>query len=191
MKVRHLQQFRFLPGLLRTLQSPARVVVGFHGGERAAGEYLIRAGDAHAWVEAEIDGYVLRLDATPPHFCHISAPLVTLFISGDAAGKVERLQPVQAIAYVKDILAPVEEMQGFEAYVVGEPIITRWVGNPYTQGAYSACLPGGKRSWPVAQGNIMLCGDMFDPNYFSSLAGAYRSGLAAARLFDESERLLK
>ncbi len=52
--------------LLRTRQIPARVVVGFHGGERAAGEYLIRAGDAHAWVEAEIDGYVLRLDATPP-----------------------------------------------------------------------------------------------------------------------------
>jgi len=52
--------------LLRARQIPARVVVGFHGGERAAGEYLIRAGDAHAWVEAEVDGHVLRLDATPP-----------------------------------------------------------------------------------------------------------------------------
>lgn len=52
--------------LLRTRQIPARVVVGFHGGERAAGEYLVRAGDAHAWVEAEVDGHVLRLDATPP-----------------------------------------------------------------------------------------------------------------------------
>ncbi|HUM09491.1 MAG TPA: transglutaminaseTgpA domain-containing protein [Myxococcaceae bacterium] len=52
--------------LLRSRQIPARVVVGFHGGERAAGEYLIRAGDAHAWVEAEVDGHVLRLDATPP-----------------------------------------------------------------------------------------------------------------------------
>ena len=52
--------------LLRTRQIPSRVVVGFHGGERAAGEYLVRAGDAHAWVEAEVDGHVLRLDATPP-----------------------------------------------------------------------------------------------------------------------------
>ena len=52
--------------LLRARQIPARVVVGFHGGERAAGEYLVRAGDAHAWVEAEVDGRVLRLDATPP-----------------------------------------------------------------------------------------------------------------------------
>jgi len=52
--------------LLRAKQIPARVVVGFHGGERAAGEYLVRAGDAHAWVEAEVDGHTLRLDATPP-----------------------------------------------------------------------------------------------------------------------------
>ena len=52
--------------LLRARQIPARVVVGFHGGERAAGEYLVRAGDAHAWVEADVDGYALRLDATPP-----------------------------------------------------------------------------------------------------------------------------
>lgn len=52
--------------LLRTRKIPARVVVGFHGGERAAGAYLVRAGDAHAWVEAEVDGQVLRLDATPP-----------------------------------------------------------------------------------------------------------------------------
>jgi len=52
--------------LLRAKQIPARVVVGFHGGERAAGEYLVRAGDGHAWVEAEVDGHTLRLDATPP-----------------------------------------------------------------------------------------------------------------------------
>jgi len=52
--------------LLRARGIPARVVVGFHGGERAAGEYLVRAGDAHAWVEAEVEGHVLRLDATPP-----------------------------------------------------------------------------------------------------------------------------
>ena len=52
--------------LLRAQGIPSRVVVGFYGGERAAGEYLVRAGDAHAWVEAVVDGQVLRLDATPP-----------------------------------------------------------------------------------------------------------------------------
>jgi transglutaminase-like putative cysteine protease len=52
--------------LLRTLGIPTRVVTGFFGGERTAGEYVVRAGDAHAWVEADVGGSVLRLDATPP-----------------------------------------------------------------------------------------------------------------------------
>jgi protein-glutamine gamma-glutamyltransferase len=52
--------------LLRTLGIPTRVVTGFYGGERIANEYAVRAGDAHAWVEADVPGGTLRLDATPP-----------------------------------------------------------------------------------------------------------------------------
>jgi transglutaminase-like putative cysteine protease len=52
--------------LLRTLGIPSRVVTGFYGGERAADQYVVRAGDAHAWVEADVPGGALRLDATPP-----------------------------------------------------------------------------------------------------------------------------
>jgi len=52
--------------LLRTLGIPTRVVTGFYGGERIANEYAVRAGDAHAWVEADVPGRTLRLDATPP-----------------------------------------------------------------------------------------------------------------------------
>jgi len=74
--------------LLRTRQIPARVVVGFHGGERAAGEYLVRAGDAHAWVEAAVDDYVLRLDATPPQ--HRSA--AGIGIAGWLLARWEALQ---------------------------------------------------------------------------------------------------
>jgi protein-glutamine gamma-glutamyltransferase len=51
--------------LLRTLGIPTRVVTGFYGGERTANEYIVRAGDAHAWVEADVPGGTLRLDATP------------------------------------------------------------------------------------------------------------------------------
>jgi protein-glutamine gamma-glutamyltransferase len=51
--------------LLRTLGIPSRVITGFFGGERTANEYVVRAGDAHAWVEADVPGGVLRLDATP------------------------------------------------------------------------------------------------------------------------------
>jgi transglutaminase-like putative cysteine protease len=44
--------------LLRTLGIPARLVNGFHGGEfnDVSGEYIIRAREAHSWVEAYIAG---------------------------------------------------------------------------------------------------------------------------------------
>src|SRR5262249_55589984 len=52
--------------LLRARGIPSRVVVGFNGGERAAGEDLVRGRDAHPPVGADIQGSVVRLDATPP-----------------------------------------------------------------------------------------------------------------------------
>ncbi|MEW5738848.1 MAG: DUF3488 and transglutaminase-like domain-containing protein, partial [Myxococcota bacterium] len=52
--------------LLRTRGIPARVVGGFFGGERIVDRYVVRAGDAHAWVEAHVEGRGwVTLDATP------------------------------------------------------------------------------------------------------------------------------
>ena len=54
--------------LLRSEGIPARVVTGFYGGEwnRFGGYLIVRQGDAHAWVEAWIDGQGwVTLDATP------------------------------------------------------------------------------------------------------------------------------
>ncbi len=54
--------------LLRAAGVPSRVAVGYLGGEwNPMGRYLIvRQSDAHAWVEAWIDGRWTTLDATPP-----------------------------------------------------------------------------------------------------------------------------
>ena len=54
--------------LVRCLNVPARLVSGFHGGEwNDLGEwYLVRQSDAHAWVEAYIEGEGwTRFDPTP------------------------------------------------------------------------------------------------------------------------------
>lgn len=54
--------------LLRAGGIPSRVAAGYLGGEwNALGQYLIvRQSDAHAWVEAWIDGRWVTMDATPP-----------------------------------------------------------------------------------------------------------------------------
>ncbi|MGH9717929.1 MAG: transglutaminase TgpA family protein [Candidatus Acidiferrales bacterium] len=54
--------------MLRTLGIPARYVTGFAPGEYnpVAGDYIIRASDAHAWVEVYFPGYGwLTFDPTP------------------------------------------------------------------------------------------------------------------------------
>jgi transglutaminase-like putative cysteine protease len=53
--------------MLRSQGFAARVTAGFFGGERIADAYVVRAGDAHAWVQVfePATGWVL-LDATPP-----------------------------------------------------------------------------------------------------------------------------
>ncbi len=54
--------------LLRGAGIPSRVAAGYLGGEwNGIGKYLIvRQSDAHAWVEAWIDGRWVTIDATPP-----------------------------------------------------------------------------------------------------------------------------
>lgn len=54
--------------MLRTLGIPARVINGFRGGEYndLTGSYIVRARDAHSWVEAHFPGYGwYTFDPTP------------------------------------------------------------------------------------------------------------------------------
>lgn len=53
--------------MLRSLGIAARIVNGFHGGERNeyGGYVIVRQSDAHSWVEALIDGMWTRFDPTP------------------------------------------------------------------------------------------------------------------------------
>jgi monoamine oxidase len=128
---------------------------------------------------------MVLLDGTPPHFCHmrsVGRPLISLFIAGPVAERVEHFSGEEAIRYMKQALSPVKELHGFEREVKGAPIVTRWCTSRYTQGSYSVCLPGGTRSLPREEGQVIFCGDTFDMEYPASLAGAARSGTAAGRM---------
>jgi len=66
-RVGHCEQFATaLTVMLRALGIPARLATGFFGGERVGNQYVIRAGDAHAWTHLILpDGRLISLDATP------------------------------------------------------------------------------------------------------------------------------
>jgi hypothetical protein len=54
--------------MLRSLHIPSRIVTGFHGGEfnDLTGQYVVRASDAHSWVEAYFPGTGwISFDPTP------------------------------------------------------------------------------------------------------------------------------
>jgi hypothetical protein len=54
--------------MLRSLRIPSRLVNGFHGGEfnDLTSQYVVRASDAHSWVEAYFPGYGwVSFDPTP------------------------------------------------------------------------------------------------------------------------------
>jgi transglutaminase-like putative cysteine protease len=62
----HCEDFATALALMLRIEGvPSRVTTGFVGGERVRDRYVVRAGDAHAWTEAFIDGRWRRLDATP------------------------------------------------------------------------------------------------------------------------------
>nr|MCU0698474.1 transglutaminase domain-containing protein [Myxococcaceae bacterium] len=65
-KAGHCEDFATaLAVMLRLEGIPSRVTTGFVGGQRVGNRYHVRAGDAHAWTEAFIDGAWRRFDATP------------------------------------------------------------------------------------------------------------------------------
>jgi protein-glutamine gamma-glutamyltransferase len=73
--------------MLRTLRIPARVVNGFRGGEfnDITSQYLIRASDAHSWVEAYFPGYGwMSFDPTPAAPPEISTGWRRFYLYADA-----------------------------------------------------------------------------------------------------------
>jgi transglutaminase-like putative cysteine protease/uncharacterized membrane protein YuzA (DUF378 family) len=67
-KAGHCEHFATaLTVMLRTQGFSARLSTGFFGGERSNEDYILRAGDAHAWTHVLVpDRGFVTLDATPP-----------------------------------------------------------------------------------------------------------------------------
>ena len=96
----HCEQFATaLTIMLRTQGIPARVAAGFFGGQRVGDRYALRAGDAHAWVEAWLGetGWI-TLDATPETGRGSQPPKLWAIVT-DAFERLEELWRQKVLDY--------------------------------------------------------------------------------------------
>jgi monoamine oxidase len=106
-----------------------------------------------------------------------------IIAGGDLARQLERNRTESAIT---DLLARLEvSFPGCTAEFDGRISESRWLTNPFIQGAYSGALPGAvpartALSRPV-DGQIWFAGEALAPlGAHSSMHGAYRTGVSAA-----------
>jgi monoamine oxidase len=123
------------------------------------------------------------LDGEPSAFCHVNSNgqnTLALLVGGDAAAKLEKMSPDDALKLIHDKLAPAQELEGYESHIMGQPFLTNWMENPLTLGSYSARKMGGERKIGIQEGSLLFAGEAFHPTVSGTLAGAYLSGQHAA-----------
>jgi protein-glutamine gamma-glutamyltransferase len=77
--------------LLRSLGVPARIATGFSGGELASGHRLLRAANAHAWVEVYLPGIGWApSDPTPPSASTVGQSALMIFFRRLLADRSQR-----------------------------------------------------------------------------------------------------
>jgi len=72
------------------------------------------------------------------------------------------------------------------AAALGRATVTRWAEDPLFRGAYSHAVPGGRAARatlarPLAEGRLRFAGEACHPRFAATVAGAWLSGIAAAR----------
>lgn len=72
------------------------------------------------------------------------------------------------------------------AAALGPAVVTRWGEDPLFRGAYSHAVPGGQAArrvlaTPLADGRLCFAGEACHPRFAATVAGAWESGIAAAR----------
>mgnify|MGYP003386355757 CR=1 FL=1 len=144
------------------------------------------------------DTFMSVLDRDPMFMCHANTggkPTLTLFLGGEAATRYENMHTRELDLHTRNYLDRIPELKGYSGYLNGWPHVTPWANNQFTQGAYSAALPGTKRSDPITVGNVTIGGEAFvaDPNKSPSMMmGAWHSGkMMAGQLLNDLKLTLQ
>ena len=122
-KAGHCEHFATaLTLMLRTQGFEARLATGFFGGERVGDEYIVRAGDAHAWTHVLVPGRgFVTVDATPPAFRANQSPqllesLISIYeaIEGRGARRVVDYSFRDQMNFMRDLTRPPKQPEGQE-----------------------------------------------------------------------------
>ena len=108
--------------------------------------------------------------------------MVEGFFGGACAGVLEREGPAGFVAFALDELAG---LFGTEIRQHLVPLVTTaWRADPWALGAYSHALPGhadDRARWAApVDGRLFFAGEACSRHDFSTVHGAYRTGLEAA-----------
>ncbi len=113
------------------------------------------------------------------------APVMLAFIGGSLAWELSRAGKQATEAHARAEFARVFGAEA--AAALGPPIITDWGEDPHFLGSYSHAIPGGQAARrvlgePLADGRLIFAGEACHPRFAATVAGAWLSGKAAARL---------
>ena len=110
-------------------------------------------------------------------------PLMIAFCGGARAWEIAG-DPRRAEAEARDEAARVFGARA--AAALGPAIVTRWAEDPLFRGAYSHAIPGAQSARttlarPLTDGRLHFAGEACHPRFAATVAGAWLSGIEAAR----------
>ncbi len=123
-------------------------------------------------------------------FLRRSPPTVIANLSGSHCLALCKLPPERAVGAAMKLLSKVVGERALQSRKLVRTRVTQWTKSPWTGGSYSAALPGrafAREQLAIAVGPLFFAGEATSVAHFSTVHGAYLSGLRAA---EEASRYL-
>jgi monoamine oxidase len=171
------ERLRFSPGLPGKAEAAAGLPLGL------ADKVFLQLAEPEALpVEGHLFGHIDRTETASYHLRPFGRPYIEVFLGGRCARGLEGEGQGALAAFA---LTELGELMGSDfrrgLSVLGE---THWAHDPWALGSYSHALPGHAGDRPVlaapVEDRIFFAGEATHPTWYSTVHGAWESGLRAA-----------
>jgi monoamine oxidase len=109
------------------------------------------------------------------------------WIGGSVAWDLAAAGDAAAVDYALAYLRSLFGSRVDHLFAGGASLVTHWEADPFVRGAYCYAVPGAAHARdtlaePVADGHLMFAGEGCNVPYAGTVAGAWLSGQAAAKI---------